>query len=436
MIRTTLPNNIEAEESLLCYILIHNDMSEIIDLLDAKDFYKTANLNIYGAMQNLYNRKEPVELISVITELKSQQLLEISGGARYVAKLIDMPIALDPKYTAETIKACAIGRLLISRASDILNKAYDANRDNILELLNESRETISDISFNINISTALSYKELVNTAILDIEERSQLGIAPGIQTGFRTIDRLTGGFWGPLLIIIAARPGIGKTSFMLNMAKNMAKAGTKLSIYSLEMSSMALMKRQLANETGINLTKLRTGQGLTYEEFLRINEAEERLATLPIKVDDGFIPISELKRRIRIDVKTGAKIIFIDQLSKIPGGRGNSFFERFTDIVSQLAMLKKELNTPIVLLAQINRQSNDNIDKKPSLENLKQSGAIEEDADIVFLGYRKGYYTKLQEDAHHAEWELAKQRDGAPYNIKMYWEGKTTTFYELEENNL
>jgi replicative DNA helicase len=258
------------------------------------------------------------------------------------------------------------------------------------------------------------------------------GHEPGIKTGFRSIDSLTGGFWGALFIIIAARPGIGKTAFMLNMAKNMASCGHRVGIFSIEMDKESLIDRQIASLSGINSIRLRTGR-IGTEDWKAINQAAEKIYNLPIVIDDtGGLTIQELKRRARLMAKKGAEIIFIDQLSKIRGGTGQSDWEKRSCVVNELAEFKKELRIPIVLLAQINRKAEDT--RKPSLNHLKSTGSLEEDCDLCLIGHRDFPYTRKPEDETKANWELAKNRNGATTDIPMQWDGKTTTFYEVVAN--
>lgn len=223
------------------------------------------------------------------------------------------------------------------------------------------------------------------------------------------------------------------TAIMMNMATNMAKAGRKIGIFSIEMDKEELVDRLISSKSGVNTIKLASGWGLNSEEWEKITYAAERIYEYPIIIDDtGGLKIQELKRRARKMVKDGIEIIFIDQLSKIRGGKGRSEYEQRSYIVNEIAILKKELRIPICLLAQINRKLEDRTNKKPTLGDLKSTGSLEEDADLVLLGHRKYEYTKAKEDKHHAEWEIAKHRQGATCNIKMYWNGKTVTFSSLQ----
>ena len=219
------------------------------------------------------------------------------------------------------------------------------------------------------------------------------------------------------------------TAMMLNMAANMAKAGRKVGIFSIEMDKEELVDRLISSKSGVNSIKLSSGQGITEQEWGTITSAAEGLHEYSIVIDDtGGIKIQELKRRARKMVKNGVEIIFIDQLSKITGGKGRSEYEQKSYIVNEIAILKKELRIPVCLLAQISRKIEDRQNKKPTLGDLKSTGSLEEDPDIILLGHRKYEYTKAEEDKHHAEWEIAKHRQGATYNVKMYWNGKTVTF--------
>ena len=220
---------------------------------------------------------------------------------------------------------------------------------------------------------------------------------------------------------------------MMNMASFMAESGHKVGIFSIEMQKEVLVDRLLASKSEINSLRITTGRHFTKEEWGKITNAAAKIYEYNIIIDDtGGIKIQELKRRIRKMVTDGIEIVFIDQLSKIKGGKGNGEYEQRSYIVSEIASLSKTVKIPICLLAQVGRKVEERQDKKPTLSDLKSTGSLEEDADIVLLGYRAYEYTKQEGDLHHAEWEVAKIKDGAECNIRMHWDGKTTTFSSIE----
>lgn len=427
------PQSIEAEESLLSRMIIDNSpITDIIDILSPNDFYRTAHQKIFTGIINLHLKQEPVDLVTLSNILKETGDLRTVGGATYLATIVDtVPLAVNAEHYAKIIKKASIARQLILTANKISVSAYAPDID-IVEVLDDAQHQIINIGFDLNNETFTTVPNILIERISQIEAMSRKGKKMGIQTGFPDLDRLTGGFRGAQFIIIAARPRIGKTAFMMNLANNMAFSGHKVGIFSIEMDKEDLIDRLIASRSGINLTKLVTGQKLTNEEWEKINKAAESIYKYQMIIDDtGGLQIQELKRRARKMLKEGVEIIFIDQLSKIGGGKGNGFYEKTSYLVNEIAVLKKELRIPVCLLAQINRKLEDRSNKKPTLGDLKATGSLEEDADIILLGHRKYEYTKAEEDLHHAEWEIAKHKQGAGMNMEMDWNGKTVTFKSI-----
>jgi replicative DNA helicase len=279
--------------------------------------------------------------------------------------------------------------------------------------------------------------EITRESIERYEGLNKGATAKAVPTGFPIMDNyLGGGFRGGKLVIIAARPGVGKTTLANNMMKNMCRAGYCCGYFSLEMDSAENDDRWIAADSNVNTMKLYSEPGPSQEEWKRIIETAQRQSDWHLLIDDtGGLKIGEIKRRARQMVKAGAEIIFIDQLSKIGGKRNLSTFERNSEHVEELAFLKKELRIPIVLLAQLNRDLEKRQHKKPMLADLKNTGQLEEDADIALLGYRPGLYEQeLPVDPEPAEWEIAKNRQGATRNIEMMFRRSRVKFYEVEKN--
>lgn len=432
----TMPQSIEAEEAILSGILFDNStLLEVVDILLPQDFYRTSHQKIYSSVLDLYRSKEPVALPTLTNKLKEAGVLEECGGATYLVTLVStVPLAVNPEHYAKIIKKASVGRQLIAAANEIAKSAYDPQL-NILDVLDEAQTKIINIKAETGNDDFAWVQDLVIQRVEQYEKMAKQKGVLGIQTGFSDIDRLTGGFRGSKFIVIAARPRIGKSAIMLNMAAHMASAGHKVGIFSIEMDKEELIDRLVAAKSGVNSIKLLSGQGLSEENWGKINSAAEIIYSYPIVIDDtGGLKIQELKRRSRKMVKDGVEIVFIDQLSKIRGGKGRSEYEQRSSVVNEIAILKKELRVPICLLAQINRKLEDRTSKKPTLGDLKSTGSLEEDSDLILLGHRKYEYTKAEEDKHHAEWELAKHRQGATCNVEMYWNGKTVTFSEIERH--
>jgi replicative DNA helicase len=431
------PQDIEAEESLLSRILIDGGISvDIIDILLPSDFYRTAHQKIFSGMIKLFLKKEPIDLITVPDILKKMgSLLEV-GGAAYLTMLIDsVPLAVDIEHCVKIIKEASIARQLIATANEIATSAYNPQKD-ITEALDDAQAKIINIKLDMGNDNFIPVSEIVTQRVEFHEERSNNDFLIGIETGFYQFDAITGGLSGAMFIVIAARPRMGKSALMMNMASFMAAAGHKVGIFSIEMQKEVLVDRLLASESKINSLRLTTGKKFTQEEWRKINKAAASIYDYNITIDDtGGIKIQELKRRVRKLVTQGIEIIFIDQLSKIRGGKGLGEYEQRSYIVNEIANLSKNVKIPIFLLAQIGRKVEERQNKKPTLSDLKSTSSLEEDADIVLLGYREYEYTKNEADLHHAEWEIAKIKDGAECNIRMHWEGKTTTFSSIQYSN-
>lgn len=421
------PQNIEIEQSILSGCLLFPEfLEDAVDNILPEHFYKTAHQELFSVIIQQYRKKEPVDLPNISTALREAGLLEKVGGSVYLAKLSDVPIPSNMEYACEKLREVAILRKTI----EICNKTIIACLDN-----NNAREVIDNIQRNIlgvddfSIDNFITMKELTPQSIDRYENARKDNGDYKIKTGFHEFDTLTGGLSGSKFVIIAARTRIGKTSIMLNMAQYMSQRGDMVGIFEIEMDKEDLDDRIMASLTGINTIKLQSGKHLGLTDWDKITEAATLKYDLPIVIDDtGGLKISELKRRCRKMKKMGCKIIFIDQLSKIIGDRRKSKFEEATQIVEELGHLKKELRIPIVLLAQINRQAIGRPGSRPMLEDLKNTGQLEEEGDIIILLHRPFVYTEDLEDEHEAIFHVAKARGAPERTINLYWDGKTTTF--------
>ena len=429
MIDKIPPQNIDAEQRLLAACIVDSP-AEALGVLEPQDFYRKAHQDVFSAIGSLAERKEPIDAVTIYTQMKAMG--RDAGGAAQISKILDVPAAVDMKHYVNIVKACSLGRKLLAAAQEIANEVHGTEiiPANINDLILKARASFSNLESPSAYSPP-TFSERCNKRLDQYEEFSK-GKPFGIKTGFPMLDFLTGGLWGSKLVIIAARPGIGKTAIMMNIAKHMASRGTEVGIFSIEMDADELIDRQIASLSGVSSIRPATGKPLAVVEWKQINEAVEKIHHYSLTIDDtGGLKIQELCKRIREMVKNGIKIVFIDQLSRIRGGVGKSIYEQNTNIVGELAALKKELKIPICLLAQINRKADDRPEKKPTMQDLKNSGSLEEDSDIVLLGHRPYVHTHKEEDRTKAEWELAKHRNGQTANIYMRWDEATTTFQEL-----
>ena len=429
------PQNLDYEKSILAACLLFPDDRETsLDHLAHEDFYNTAHQVIFRAVKDRTRKKEPVNILTVKSYLEAHGELEKIGGAAALFEIVDCyPIPPNTKHYCRQVKALASARKLITICNDTVRACYDTGGDYEAVLDRAQKDILSvDFGGKDNFVTL----EDLSMDSLDRYESVRAGTAePGIKTGFHDLDAVTDGFKGSKFIVIAARPRIGKTALMLCLARNMALNGHRIGIFSIEMDKEELDDRFMSIETGFNTLKFTAGKGLqTKAEWDFVTNAASKKSSWKILIDDtGGLSIHELKRRSRRLKKMGVEVIFIDQLSKITGGVGRSEYEKKTDIVNQLAELKKELRMPIILLAQVNRKLEDRTNKAPALGDLKSTGSLEEDADIILLGHRPYEYDKENENPNLAFWEVAKNRGGPERTVRMRWDPKKTMFQDLQK---
>ncbi len=422
----------EIEESVLAACLLFEEMrTEALELLSASDFYAPVHQAIFKAISELSKKREPVDLLTVSAHLAGH----VDNIASKLAEISNTPIPSDLASYCRKIINCR----QLREAQGVLFKAFSQCFDPAMDyagLLDEITGRLSEIDQGTpGPDSFLSMVELTQRSAERYSNLKKGDELPGIPTGFPTIDRLTGGFREAQLVILAARPGGGKTSLACNMIQNIAGAGIPCGFFSLEMSADELDDRWNAATAGINSAVLRFGRKIDDAVWARLVDAFEQKSKWPLLVDDNPATISELKRRARLMRRAGAKIIFVDQLSHIRPGResrGKSTWETNSHIVEELAYLKKELRLPIVLLAQLNRELEKRANQKPQLSDLKNTGSLEEHADIVLLGYRPFLHTQKSEDEAKSEWSIAKHRGGPLWTIPMSWDGRQTRFFEVE----
>lgn len=424
------PNNKDAEESVLSALMTFERDPKQISFLKPEDFYADKNTYIFQAIQALSIKADPIDVVAVAQKLDEMDKLETIGGAVYLSEIMDCaPIAVNFKHYAQIIKDCSTQRQIIKAAQKIINAGLIKKMpaDELVGMAQSLMLGIKNTSNDDNIVNAEAYA----SDGMDYVDELGSGMNPNrIKTGFSQFDRICN-ISGPLLIIISARPGIGKTALAMSILRNVSKMETMAGCLSLEMPKEQLFIRHLAIETGINITRFAVPEGergcLDENECQKVAREAEKISRLHILMDDSPAKIEDVERKCRIMVEKGAKVIFIDQLSKISGGSGKDT-EKFTKWVNRLALLKKEIGIPIFLLAQINRGIADRAEKMPTLTDLKQTGALEEDADMVFLINRPGYYDD-KVDKSIAEINLAKHRNGAPWWHKQIHFNPTTTYY-------
>lgn len=436
------PQDVVAEKSLLGALMISNDtLPEILTILRPRDFYEQRHQDIFQAMLDLYDRHQPVDLLTLTSELKTKKKLKEIGGAPYLTELSNfVPAASHAKAYADIIEKASVRRRLIKAGTEIANKAYedDAVADS---LIGEAERQLFEVSDKIVKSDYVPMEELLADAFDRIEElHKNKGALRGLKTGFRDLDKKTAGFQKGDLVIIGARPAMGKTTFAQNLAYNIASINKKgVLFFSMEMAANEIIDRMISDVSGVDNWKMRTGN-LSDEEFQRIGDALGEMDEIPIYIDDtSSMTIVELRnkaRRAMHDHDIG--IVIVDYLQLIQGSdryKGNRVQE-VTEISRGLKILARELEIPVIALAQLSRNVTGRDDPRPVLSDLRESGSIEQDADLVMFLHRPDYYKQNDdnyEETHITELLVAKHRHGAVGKIELYFHPELLRFMSLDK---
>ncbi len=439
------PQAIELEEAVLGAMLLEREaLSTVIDILSPEAFYKDQNGRVFQAMIALFNRSEPVDILTVTQELKRTSELEIVGGSYYVSALTNrIASSANIEFHARIVAQKYLQRELIRLSTETIKSAYEDSTD-VFELLDETTKNIFEILDSNVRKQGDKMSTLIGKALEEIEAAAnQKDGLSGVPSGFSAMDRITGGWQKSDLLILAARPGMGKTAFVVSMAKNAAVEFNKpVAIFSLEMSSLQLVKRLISSETEIPQDKILKGN-LENHEFVQLNERIKKLAVAPLYIDDTpALSIFELRAKARrLKENQKVELIIIDYLQLMsggPDGKGNR--EQEISYISRgLKSLAKELEIPIIALSQLSRQVENRPggSKRPQLSDLRESGAIEQDADMVMFIYRPEYYG-LEVDENNeptkgrAEVIIAKNRHGALETVKLRFIGQFAKFADLD----
>lgn len=429
------PHNIEAEESLLSAILIDNHaLLDVLEILSDGDFYKTAHQRIFASMTALFNRNEPIDLVTLSNQLKQQDQLEKIGGVTYLSRLIDtIPLAVNTQHHAQIIHDKANLRRLIEKANQIATRCFE-QRGEVDEVIDFAEAAVFEISEKKSRQAFHPLSKMIENNIDALEERQgNRSLITGVPTGFGLFDHKTSGLQNSDLLILAARPGMGKTAFALNIARNAAlEANVPVALFSLEMSKEQLSMRMLSSEARLDSTRLRSGF-ISQEDWLKITEAAGTLSNAPIFIDDSPVlsamEIRAKARRLKLDKNIG--LILIDYVQLMQGRRSAERRElEISEISRSLKALAKELNIPVVALSQLNRMLEQRSDKRPQLSDLRESGALEQDADVVVFIYRDEVYNKDENNPNRGKAEIiiAKQRNGPVGNVPLVFLGAYTRF--------
>ncbi len=433
------PQDVEAEKCVLGSIFLDKSaLLKVVEILSPEDFYREAHGAIFRTMLDLFNHNEPIDLITVHAALKERDLLEQVGGASYLAELANfVPTAANVVYYANIVREKAILRRLIMASTEIASRCYEAVEP-VDELLEEAERKIFEIRAQGDKKTFFPIKEVIKDAVLQIEHLHQRREdVTGVPTGFHEFDRLTAGLQNSDLIIIAGRPSMGKTSFALNIAQHASiEHNIPVAIFSLEMSKEQLATRMLCAEARVDAQGIRTGR-LSEADWQRLTYAANRLSQASIFIDDTpALTVLELRAKARrLLAEHGLGLVIIDYLQLMRGRERRERREQeISEISSSLKAMAKELNVPVVALSQLNRRVEERPDKRPQLSDLRESGAIEQDADVIVFIYRDEVYNKNTNEKGVAELIIGKQRNGPTGVVRLGFQARYSTFVNLEEN--
>jgi replicative DNA helicase len=432
------PQNVEAEQSLLGGALIDPEsLNKIVDIVSPEDFYREDHRRIFELMLNLYERNEPIDIVTVSSLARDKNMLEAIGGVTHLNTLVDlMPTSANITQYAKMVREKGLVRDLILIATEIVERGYDADND-VDAYVDDAEKLIFEVSERKFKPSFFSVKDLVMESVKTVERLYQKKQSvTGVATGFQELDKMTSGLQPSDLIIVAGRPSMGKTAFCLNIAQNVAlteDGSVPVGIFSLEMSKEQLVMRFLSSESEVEFSRLRTGM-LLPAEWPRLAQAADGLYKAPIFIDDSpSLGVLELRARARrLKKEHGLGLLIIDYLQLMKGRTNSERREQEISEISRfLKALAKELSIPVIAISQLNRMVEQREDKKPRLADLRESGAIEQDADVIMFIYRDEVYNKDTNLKGIAEIIIGKQRNGPTGEVEVAFLDKYTAFRNL-----
>ena len=439
-----IPQALEAERSLLgCLLLDKESIIKVVDLLEPSDFYHDHHRFIYECVTALFKASEPIDLVTVSTKLQGQEKLELIGGPEYLAELQNaVPVASHIFQYAQLVKHRATLRKLIKAGDEIKALGFDTEQS-VEELLEKAEKNVFSISQTFLKNRFVAIKEILNESyekIAEIHENPDLANVNRISTHFKELDsKLNGGFNRSDLVIVAARPSMGKTALTLAIAQNAAIEHQKrIGVISLEMSKEQLVERMFCGLLEVDSWKLHKGK-LEESDFERMGPVMDKLGRAPIFIDDAMgSSITELRAKVRrLQMEHGLDMLVIDYLQLMSGDNPMNRVQEISEISRSLKALARELNIPIVALSQLSRSVESRDDKRPRLSDLRDSGAIEQDADVVMMLYREDYYNEdcAEEDKNVLEINVIKHRNGALGRVPVYFDRSKMKFSDLDSNH-
>lgn len=435
------PQNLDAEKSLLGAVLIDEEtLADISEHVTSKDFYEKRHAIIYDGMMSLYEKHNPVDLLTLTDELKSKNNLEVIGGSAYLTELTNyVPTSAHAEAYAELVAQKAVRRRLIKASSEISELGYseDTSTQELLEKAETELFSVSDQSLKQDL---VSIENILTESFDRIEElHRNKGQLRGVRTGYRDLDNMTAGLQRSDLIVLAARPAMGKTTLVTNLAYNVASiAKQPVLFFSLEMSKEQLVDRMLADASGVDAWNIRTGN-LSDDDFGKLSEAMGELAEAPIYIDDtpGMTVLEMRTKARRANHEHPLGLIVIDYLQLMQGaGRSDgNRVQEVSEISRGLKLIARELNVPVIALSQLSRSVESRSPQIPQLSDLRESGSIEQDADIVMFIYREAYYNPETERENITDLIIAKHRNGPTGKIELYFHPERLRFMSLDRKH-
>ncbi|MCP4166531.1 MAG: replicative DNA helicase [Chloroflexi bacterium] len=432
----TVPSNIEAETALLGSLLIDPDVIvQVANTIVPDDFYLQRHNWIYDAIRHLHDQRQPVDFVTVTDLLDQREQLSDVGGAVYISSLINtVPTAVHAFQYAQIVQRSSTRRHLIEAAGKIARNAYDETQD-VEQVVDDSEQLLFSISERRLERDLTPISHIMRTVMDELDElHRRQGEVMGVPSGFRDLDKLLGGMQKSDLLIVAARPGMGKTSMAMTMALNSSKRyGARVGVFSLEMSNEQLVTRLLSQESRIDSQRLRLGQ-IAENEWGRLAEAAGTLSECSIYIDDSaaLTPFELRTKARRMHAEHGMDLLIVDYMQLMHlGSRSENRVQEMSVISRSLKQLARELKVPLVALSQLSRQVESRADKRPQLSDLRESGSIEQDADVVMFVFREDVYKENSERQNIAEIIVAKHRHGPTGSIDLFFEKDFTTFREI-----
>lgn len=435
------PQNIEAEQAVLGAMLIEREaISKVAEFLRPEDCYREAHRLIYNAMLELFNKNDAVDMVTVIEFLRKEDKLEAAGGISYITSLTNsVPTAANVLYHAKIVEEKALLRQLINAATNIASMGYEDSEE-VAGILDTAEKTILAVSSRKSGGDFTPIKSIIFDAFSKIESLyASKGSITGLSTGFKDLDKLTSGLQPSDLILIAARPSMGKTAFVLNIAQHVGvKEKQAVAVFSLEMSKEQLVQRMLCAESTIDSQRLRIGQ-LEDNDWKKLIDGADRLSAAPIFIDDTpGITVMEMRSKCRrIKIEHDLKLIIIDYLQLMQGsskkGGSENRQQEISEISRALKGLAREIGVPVIALSQLSRSVESRQVKKPMLSDLRESGSLEQDADIVAFLYRDDYYNPDSEQKNITEVIIAKHRNGPVDTVQLFFHKQFTKFSDLSK---